>query len=204
MAIVYLVQHAEKERAPGDPGLTALGQRQATRTGRWLNDQGIAALWTSPLRRARETADRIAAVTGLAVRPDDRLRERLNWDGDQPFEDFLTLWARTTHDRDLVPPAGESSRQAAARLQDFLAALSAQPTPVAPRAQPTPVAAVTHGGITVELLRNLLGDNALPPPILSAGIPSCAITTIDTCAITTIDGPTPLTIASVSHLTPTP
>jgi hypothetical protein len=30
---------------------------------------------------------------------------------------------------------------------------------------------VTHGGITTELLRNLLDDDALPPQLLAAGIP---------------------------------
>jgi phosphohistidine phosphatase SixA len=82
MTMVYLVQHGEKQRLPGDPGLTQLGRQQATRTGRWLSGHGVSALWTSPLRRARETADCIAAVTGLAVQPDARLEERLNWDGD--------------------------------------------------------------------------------------------------------------------------
>jgi hypothetical protein len=52
------------------------------------------------------------------------------------------------------PTCGQSSRQAAARLQEFLAGL---------RVLPGRVAAVTHGGITVELLRDLLGDDALPP-----------------------------------------
>ena len=34
VTIVYVVQHGDKERLPGDPGLTALGRQQATRTGR--------------------------------------------------------------------------------------------------------------------------------------------------------------------------
>ena len=29
MTVVYLVQHGEKEPAPGDPGLTATGREQA-------------------------------------------------------------------------------------------------------------------------------------------------------------------------------
>ena len=183
VTMVYLVQHGDKERLPGDPGLTALGRQQATRTGRWLSGRGVRALWTSPMRRARETADCIAAVTGLAVQPDARLRERLNWDGGMPFDAFLALWARTTLDRDLVPEGGQSSRQAAARLLAFMADL---------RALPGPLAAVTHGGITTELLRDLLGDGALRPGVLDAGIPPCAITAIDDL--------NPVMIASVSHL----
>ena len=123
------------------------------------------------MRRARETADCIAAVTGLAVQPDARLRERLNWDGGMPFEAFLALWARTMRDRDLVPEGSQSSRQAAARLLAFLAGM---------RALPGPVAAVTHGGITTELLRDLLGDDALRPGVLervSRRVPSPPSTT---------------------------
>jgi broad specificity phosphatase PhoE len=183
MGLAYLVQHGEKEPRPGDPGLTSAGRQQASLTGRWLHGRGVQALYTSPMRRARETADCIASATGLAVRPDARLAERLNWDGSQPFEAFLTLWARTASDRDLVPAAGGSSRQAGARLQAFLAGLPGTPGPVA---------VITHGGITTELLRNLLDDDALPPHLLTAGIPPCAVTTIDNLTV--------VTIASTAHL----
>lgn len=185
VAMVYLVQHGDRERLPGDPALTELGRQQATRTGQWLKRSGVRSLWSSPMRRARETADCLAAVTGLAVRCDTRLRERLNWDGDQPFDAFLATWAATTRDRDLVPEGGESSRQAAARLRAFLAGLTDEPGPAA---------AVTHGGVTIELLRDLLGDDALPAAVLDAGIPACAITAVDGMVVTMI--------ASVTHLGP--
>jgi broad specificity phosphatase PhoE len=100
-----------------------------------------------------------------------------------PFDDFLALWERTAYDRDLVPVGGQSSRQAAARLLAFVAGL---------RGVPGPVAAVTHGGITTELLRDLLGDDALRPGVLDEGVPPGAITAIDD-----LD---PVMIASVSHL----
>ena len=141
MTLAYLVQHGEKEPLPGDPGLTGTGRQQATRTGRWLLGAGVRALYTSPMRRARETADCIASVTGLAVQPDAR------------------------------------------RLAGFLAGLPAAPGPVA---------VVTHGGITVDLLRNLLGDDAVPPQVLTEGIPPCAITAVDDLTV--------VTIASMSHL----
>jgi broad specificity phosphatase PhoE len=162
VTLVYLVQHGDKERFSGDPGLTGHGREQADRAGRWLASQDVTALWTSPLHRAQQTADRIAAATGLTAHRDTRLAERLNWDGSIPFDAFLALWARTSHDRDLVPAGGCSSRQAGARLQAFLASL---------QQAPGPVAAVTHGGVTTDLLRNLLGDDGLPPDLLTAGIP---------------------------------
>jgi hypothetical protein len=38
---------------------------------------------------------------------------------------------------------------------------------------------VTQGGVTVDLLRTLLGDHALSASLFEQGIPSCAITTLD-------------------------
>jgi broad specificity phosphatase PhoE len=73
-------------------------------------------------------------------------------------------------DRDFVPRSGESSRQAATRLQAFV--LEQFDAPGA-------VAAVTHGGVTVDLLRTLVGDAAVPADLLVRGVPSCAITVLD-------------------------
>jgi len=183
MTMAYLVQHGEKEHGPGDPGLTRAGRQQAARTGEWLRGREVRTLFSSPLRRAQETAGCIAPVTGLAIQTDARLRERLNWDGSQPYEAFLATWARTRDDRDLVAADGESSRQAGARLMEFLASLPGTPGPVA---------AVTHGGVTIDLLCNLLGDDALPPRLLAEGVPPCAITAVDDLTV--------VMIASVAHL----
>jgi hypothetical protein len=82
-----------------------------------------------------------------------------------------------------VPAGGQPARQAGARLQAFLAGL---------RGLPGPAAAVTHSGVTAGPLRILPGDDALPPGVLAAGIPPCAITTVDNL--------NPVMIASVSRL----
>ena len=54
------------------------------------------------------------------------------------------------------------------------------------------MAAVTHGGVTVDLLRNLLSDDAMPSAVLATGIPPCAVTAVDDLIV--------VMIASVSHL----
>ena len=184
MTRIYLVQHGDKERAPGDPRLTELGRRQAQVTARWLQGMGLHEVYSSPLRRARETAEAIARAAGLTVRVDSRLRERMNWDGTQPFETFLAEWDRSTNDRDFVPGNGESSRSAGERLRAFLAAHSGGSGQIA---------AVAHGGVTTDLLRTLLGDAGIPPRLLGEGVPSCAVTTFDDLHV--------VTIASTEHLT---
>lgn len=82
-----------------------------------------------------------------------------------------------------MPPKGDSSWQAGARLRAFLTDLPSAPGPVA---------AVTHGGITSDLLRDLIGDDALPEGLLHAGIPSCAVTAVDDLKA--------VMIASTAHL----
>ncbi|WP_406172214.1 histidine phosphatase family protein [Streptomyces sp. NBC_00996] len=183
MTVFYLVQHAEKERQPGDPELTELGRQQAARTADWLQRVGVHAVVSSPLRRARETASFIASSTGLRVQEDTRLRERMSWDGTQPLGSFLAEWATSVEDRDFVPASGDSSRAAAERLRACLVDLAGEPGPVV---------LVTHGGVTVDLLRTLIGDLAVPAELMQNGVPSCAITTLENLAV--------VAIASVAHL----
>jgi phosphohistidine phosphatase len=74
---LYVVRHAEA--APGEPDelrrLTAEGREQARALAQRLADEGVrvGALLTSPLLRARETADELARVLGVTAEPDERL-----------------------------------------------------------------------------------------------------------------------------------
>lgn len=108
----------------------------------------------------------------------------MNWSDDEPIADFLADWAATVRDRDCIPRSGDSSRQAGDR---FLACL----TDLA--GEPGPVAVVTHGGVTVDLLRTLAGDEALTDSVLYDGVPSCAITTLDGLSV--------VSVASQAHFT---
>ena len=170
MTVVYLVQHGEKHMGARDPGLSDLGRTQALRTAAWFRNKGLGALYSSPMLRARQTAEYIATATGLGIEEDGRLRERTNWDGTQSLDTFLADWARSAIDRDFVPASGDSSRQAGQRLRAFL---------VDHMHDPVAIVVVTHGGVTVDLLRTLLGDDAVPSHLMERGVPPCAITTMD-------------------------
>ncbi len=69
---LVLVRHGEPVRidegdveGPADPGLTARGHDQAARVAAWLAADGVDAIVTSPLRRARETAAPLATALGI-------------------------------------------------------------------------------------------------------------------------------------------
>jgi 2,3-bisphosphoglycerate-dependent phosphoglycerate mutase len=77
---LLLIRHARPLRAhggdgPADPSLSPLGVRQSEALADWLADEPLGAIYTSPLRRARETAAPLAAKLGLDVAIDDSLRE---------------------------------------------------------------------------------------------------------------------------------
>ena len=193
---VLVVQHGEKERSCGDPGLTARGHEQARVTAQWLGRAGAAAGISGPVRcaAALETAAPIAAELGLAAAADVRLRERMNWECDaaQPIDEFLREWRRASADRSYQPRGGDSSRHAASRFVAALDALAESHTGTA--------IVVTHGGVTTDGLRTLLGDStlrALAPALIDDGMPSCAITTLETA-----DGGWAVeSIADTDHLT---
>jgi phosphohistidine phosphatase len=74
---LFLVRHAEAE--PGEPDelrtLTTHGRWQAQELGQRFARRGIypEAVLSSPLLRARQTANAIAAKAGVAAEPDERL-----------------------------------------------------------------------------------------------------------------------------------
>jgi probable phosphoglycerate mutase len=79
---LVLVRHGQtawnlEGRAQGhtDIGLDDTGRAQAAALAPAIAEMAPAALWSSDLVRARQTADQLAATTGLEVRLDARLRE---------------------------------------------------------------------------------------------------------------------------------
>ncbi len=78
MARIYMVRHGKA--AAGfdghhDPGLDATGRAQAAATARALAPIGPLALYSSPLARARETAEPLAARWGSEIIIEPRVAE---------------------------------------------------------------------------------------------------------------------------------
>jgi phosphohistidine phosphatase len=80
---LFVVRHAEA--APGEPDdlrpLTAAGRAAARALGEVLAAENLDAVVSSPLLRARETADAIARAAGLEPSIDERLAPGATADG---------------------------------------------------------------------------------------------------------------------------
>ncbi len=77
---LLLIRHAEPIRVvdavgPADPHLHERGVAQADRLAQWLAEEELHAIWSSPLRRAAETAAPIARAHNLPVTVDEELAE---------------------------------------------------------------------------------------------------------------------------------
>jgi phosphohistidine phosphatase len=79
---LFVVRHAEA--APGEPDelrpLTAAGRDTARALGARLAPAQPQAILSSPLLRARETAEQIARAAGVETEPDERLAPGANAD----------------------------------------------------------------------------------------------------------------------------
>jgi len=116
----------------GDPELTPLGRAQAAGAAeRLARVPDIAAVLTSPLRRARETADEVAGATGAPVVVRKRLIETDfgAWEG-LTFSEARArdpeLHARWLGSEDVAPPGGESFAAVGRRVSEELAELLAE------------------------------------------------------------------------------
>jgi broad specificity phosphatase PhoE len=118
-----------------DPPLSEAGRAEAQRLAAELQSTGIAAVWTSPLRRARETAAVVGAPLALEPRVCANLVEsaRGRWEGvavatiarDEP----ALHAAFERGDPDFAFPGGESLREQQARTRAALAVIVAGPLP---------------------------------------------------------------------------
>ena len=107
----------------GNPALTDLGRRQADAAAQYLAQKGgIAAVITSPLQRAYDTATAAAKALGLDVSVDEDLIETDfgAWEGltfGEAAERDPELHRRWLRDTSVKPPDGESFDSVANRVR---------------------------------------------------------------------------------------
>jgi broad specificity phosphatase PhoE len=106
----------------GNPALTDLGRRQAEAAAQFLAEKGnVAAVITSPLQRAYDTAEAAAKALGLDVTVEADLIETDfgGWEGltfGEAADRDPGLHRRWLRDTSVAPPDGESFDAAAERV----------------------------------------------------------------------------------------
>lgn len=163
LPLVYLVRHGQTDwnverrlQGQADTDINDIGRRQATANGELLatlvDDAGRFDYVASPLRRTRETMERIRAAMGLdptSYRTDDRLKEIHfgDWQGfTYPELEVRQPGSGARRSRDkwnfLPPGAGaETYATLAARVSDWLATIE------------RPTVCVAHGGVVRAVFR---------------------------------------------------
>lgn len=161
-----------------DYSLTETGRRQAERTAAHFQRQRIDAIYSSPLKRARETAEIIARRLTMPVSIVEQFREVNvgSLDGqaspelwklhDSIFEDWLVRG-----NMDSRFPEGETLTELIARMHDGLQ------TVLAGR-DGQRILVVAHGGILVASMRALCPDVTLAD-MEPLHVANCAITEME-------------------------
>ena len=161
---LLLIRHGETDwnnegRIQGhtDTPLNARGIAQAEKLAARLAREKIDAIYTSPLARARATAELIAREHGVAVISDDRLKEKCLGDlegitgaeFEQQHAELYRAWRESeTH----YPLPGEETPSAVQeRVQAFLDRVRAE------HPDGAQVAVISHGGTLSMFLATLIG-----------------------------------------------
>ncbi|MGD0453486.1 MAG: histidine phosphatase family protein [Solirubrobacteraceae bacterium] len=179
---VYLARHGQtaynhEGRFQGQQQvpLDDTGRAQAAELAERAAGYGFRALWCSPLLRARETADIVAAVIGLEPRDDARLMETDA--GDWTDLTFVEVRARTPElfdafaaaDPGFAFPGGESFAQQELRVNAALRDVEAGERPAL---------VVCHGMVIRAAFASRAADGA--PPF--ERVPNAALVPLDPVA----------------------
>ncbi|MCY7314908.1 MAG: histidine phosphatase family protein [Rubrivivax sp.] len=139
-----------------DAPLDGVGRWQAARLAQALVDEGLAAIYSSDLQRAHDTALALGAACGLPVQADVALRERsfghleglTHAEIEERLPDDALRWRR--REPAYSPGGGESLIDFAARCVPAVARLAAAHAGQA-------IAVVAHGGVLDCLYRSAAG-----------------------------------------------
>lgn len=136
--MIYLARHGEtaynsegRFQGRGDVGLTETGIAQAHQLAQAAQGHGIVRIVSSPLRRARQTADIVGAALGVEVEEDARFAETDTGDWTDLTFDYVErafpeAWAAYhATDPAFGFPGGETLADQTVRVSEGLEAVAA-------------------------------------------------------------------------------
>ena len=183
MTRLVLVRHGETDwnregrwQGHADRGLNARGRAQAEAAATRLAAEPVAALVTSDLRRARETAEVVSGALGLPAAVDPRLREVDvgEWSGltrEQVRERDPQAYHAWVQGVNAGYPGGETFAQLDHRATQAMRELCA-------RHAGDTVVVVSHGGSIRAMVAAALGIAPSGRRLLATG-PNCSLTVVE-------------------------
>ena len=186
MTTLVLIRHGQtawnvegRWQGQADPPLNERGREQARLVAEYQSQFGFAALYSSDLRRAMETAQVISAAMGVEVSPDPRLRE-INlgrWQGmladdiRAQYPDELERW----HESPLTahPPDGEDVPALATRVlkavNEIVARYPGQRVGIVAHGLPIAVVLCRSAGVGLDHLRDMFPGNGVWSKVVLEG-----------------------------------
>ncbi len=151
---LIIIRHGRPERIEGadgaaDPNLTDIGVNQAEEMAAWLQVEGVDAIYSSPMRRARQTSSPLEAALGIEAVIADGVRE---FDAEEnhyiPVEEMRAdkeKWRKY-----LANEAEGNRAEFFSEVNDTLAGITS-------RHRGQKVAVVCHGGVINAFAADVLG-----------------------------------------------
>ena len=174
---MFLFRHGESEwnsnkdakysEENHNSNLTELGLEQAKKNANYLKDKNITSVYSSPLKRAFQTANELAKIINVKIQLNDNLREFSIYDDscfgltrDEIYDKIgreLYKTARTTKDQmmDWRPLKGETRREARTRFINTINEICA-------KSKDEVIAISSHGAILGELIYYYNFECSLP------------------------------------------
>lgn len=173
---IVLIRHGETDwnvegryQGQADPPLNARGREQAHKLARELAKTGIDVIYSSPLRRAWETAEIVARVLGVPLHPEPRLMEihqgewqgRLRSEIAARYPELFRRWL--TEPWEVTPPGGEHlrdvQRRVYAAVDEILARHRGQTIALVTHRIPIALLKVRYQGLNRDAVRTLALPN---------------------------------------------
>jgi broad specificity phosphatase PhoE len=187
MTTLVLIRHGQTDwnvegrwQGQADPPLNERGCEQAQHVAEYQRKFGFAALYSSDLRRAMETAQIIGAEMGLKVIPEPRLREinlgkwqgMLSTDIQAQYPDEFRRW----HEQPLTahPPGGEDISVLAVRVLEAINAIIARHPKrrvgIVTHELPIAIVLCRSAGLGLEHLRGMIPENGTWSEVVLEGV----------------------------------
>jgi broad specificity phosphatase PhoE len=177
MASIVLIRHGETDwniegryQGQADPPLNSKGLHQAHRLAKELINSAIEVLYTSPLKRTRQTAEVISQQLGIMPIDEPRYMEidqgdwqtRLRSDIENLYPDLFNAWQ--TDPWKVTPPGGEHLSEVQSRvyaaLDESIQEYSNQKIGIVTHRIPIALIKVRYQGMDPDIVRTIHLPNA--------------------------------------------